>query len=151
MRTENRSTASSSVTTRSTISGRPSKARPTFSPTTSCVDHDYQFEERGSSLELVFSKESYYDATIRLDADHDKEISTNDGTWPMVKPFPVVLISNRTPNADLDHFNGVISYANYPIADCISIPNLATEARSGDIKFTGKYADPPFFRPARCI
>ncbi len=88
---------------------------------------------RGSFMELTFSKDNFQDVSCRFTTDQGNQVFTTDGLWPNIKGFPVVMISSVTPESLLAHFNSAISYAEYPIADAIALPNLATDGRSGDI------------------
>jgi len=54
----------------------------------------------------------------------------------------------RVVEAPLAKFQARISYENYPNAEAISLPNVATEGRTGEVKYAGKDAeDPTLFPP----
>jgi len=112
------------------------------------VDHTFDIDERGSFLEVTFSKDGYYDAGFRFTTDSKEDITSNYGTWPNIKNFPVVLLTKKPEDALLARFNGTISYADYPVANCIAINNVATNGSTGDIQYMGKDAeDPTVFPP----
>jgi hypothetical protein len=112
------------------------------------VDHTFDLDERGSFLEVTFSKDGYYDAGFRFMAESKEDVTSSYGTWPNIKNFPVVLLTKKPADALLDRFNAAISYSDYPIATCIAIDNVATNGRTGDIQYLGKDAqDPTVFPP----
>ncbi len=112
------------------------------------IDRDFAFDVRGSSFELTFSKDGYYDATYTFDAGRADQVSTSYGKWKNTGEFSVVLLPTHPADAELNHFGKPIDYANYPVADCISLTNLATNGRNGDVIFSGKDAgDATVFPP----
>jgi hypothetical protein len=112
------------------------------------IDRDFIFEVRGSEFELTFSKDGYYDSVYSFDAGREEEVRTRWGRWKNDKDFLVVLLPMRPEDADLVKFSKSIEYRDYPIADSISLNNLATNGRTGDILFSGKDAeDPTVFPP----
>src|SRR6187551_2645981 len=44
-------------------------------------DGEYDFNTRGSSMELTFSKEGYYDTTLRMDAEAPAMVKMRRGQW----------------------------------------------------------------------
>jgi hypothetical protein len=104
------------------------------------ADGRFGFEDRGQSLDFTFSKNGYKDAVFNWSAAEAGQFRTPLGIWRNVKDFPVVLLSTERPDAELAHVSQAISYGDYPVADCISLPNLATKGRNGDVVWSGKDA-----------
>lgn len=112
------------------------------------VDRTFDIDERGSFLEVTFSKDGYYDAGFRFTADTPDDVTSGMGLWPNIKPFPVVLLTRKPEDPVLARFNQSIAYANYPVADAIALPNLATNGNTGEVVYKEKDAqDPTVFPP----
>ena len=112
------------------------------------VDHTFDIDERGRFLEVTFSKDGYYDAGFRFNADSKEDITSSYGIWQNIKNFPVVLLTKKPEDALLAKFSGTITYANYPVENCIAIDNVASNGKTGDIQYQGKDAeDPTVFPP----
>ena len=112
------------------------------------ADGNYGFDTRGSYTEFTFSKDGYQEAYFRLTAERPDDVYTRAGIWHKGEDFPVVLLSSRAPQAPLVRFNSSISYGDYPVADAIALPNLATNAAAGDVLYAGKDAEDPTVFPA---
>ena len=97
---------------------------------------------------FTFSKDGYQEAYFRLTAERPDDVYTRAGIWHKGEDFPVVLLSSRAPQAPLVRFNSSISYGDYPVADAIALPNLATNAAAGDVLYAGKDAEDPTVFPA---
>jgi len=116
-------------------------------PVTRRVDGKFDFVTRGSSCDFTFSKDGYFDASFRFNADHPDLVTTGTGTWHNMEGFSVVLAHSRTPTAQLIHTQHTITYIDYPNSDAISLINLATSGSTGDAIFKGKDAEDPTIFP----
>ncbi len=116
-------------------------------PVTRRVDGKFDFTTRGSSCDFTFSKDGYYDASYRFNADHPDLITTGNGIWHNQENFTVVLPHSRTPTAQLIHTKLSIDYANYPKSDAIALLNVATQGATGDLIYRNKDAEDPTVFP----
>jgi hypothetical protein len=112
------------------------------------ADGTFRFEDRGERLTFTFTRDGYQDAEFVLDAEDDKFVRTSLGKWPLGKHFNAVMFSAKGRDAELEKFNDSISYADYPMAASIALPNVATGGQTGDVKYYGKDAEDATVYPA---
>jgi hypothetical protein len=94
------------------------------------VEGKLKVQERGHDLNLDFTRDGYYDVSLKLNADDPKTVHSNLGDWPLVPDFPVVMMSTAGKDAILRQLDATVDCAAYPRRPVLDLDRLRShEAR----------------------
>jgi hypothetical protein len=107
------------------------------------VDRKLKVQERGQNLNLDFTRDGYYDVSLKLNADDPKTVHSNLGDWPLVPDFPVVMMSRAGKDANLRNLDTTFDCAAYPRRPVLDLDRLATADASRIVyDFAGEDSGP---------
>jgi hypothetical protein len=98
----------------------------------------FEYTTRGTDSKFIFTKEGFQERTFFMD---DLEwVSTDEGLWPNVKDFPVVMIPDKKPTSKSRVWSDSVSYMEYPRTRLIN-PLSSQDDRTGDANEPEKFPD----------
>jgi hypothetical protein len=107
------------------------------------VDRSFSVAERGTDMEIKFTKDGYHDARFNFRAPDNDTVFTPDGDWPNTENFPVVLYARNKPDDRLKKWSGAIDYIQYPTTNVIELDRLGDNSMFRTLEATNASRSKP--------